>query len=109
MKNIKVAVVGAVALLAGIAAGVGLQYSSESPVPPPAHTSPACLTALAQADASIRTAGEGFGVVSEVLTAASEFDAAGIETASAKLGPLNDTLSTQLGQYTAARDTCKGQ
>lgn len=108
MRNIKVAVIGAVALLAGIAAGVGLQYSSESPVPP-AHTSQSCLNALAQADASIRTAGEGFGVVSEVLTAASEFDAAGIETASAKLGPLNDTLGTQLDQYTAARDACKGE
>lgn len=107
-RALKVGAIATGTMLVGIALGVAAQYSSESPAPTP-HTSQSCLNALTQADASIRTAGAGFGIVSEVLTAASNFDAAGIEAASAKLQPLNDTLGGQLDQYTAARDACRGE
>lgn len=106
LKNIRTTVIAAGTLLVGCALGVAGQYFSQ---PTDTGTPPSCLHALDQADAVIRTAGAGFGVVSDVLTAASNFDAAGIETASAKLGPLNDTMGGQLDQYTAARDVCRGK
>jgi hypothetical protein len=108
-RNIKAVVLVVAGLLGGIALGVAGQYYSEPANQPAQHASTSCLNALNQADASIRTAGDGFDVVSEVLTAASNFDVSGIETASAKMGPLSNVLSGQLDQYTAARDACRGE
>lgn len=67
-----------------------------------------CIDALAAADTAIATAGEGFGILSDALTAAGDFDAAGIEAASTRLATLNtDRLTPALAAYQAARDTCK--
>lgn len=68
----------------------------------------ACIDALAAADTAIATAGEGFGILSDALTAAGDFDAAGIEAASGRLETLNtDKLTPALAAYKTARDTCK--
>jgi len=66
-----------------------------------------CKTALADADKVISIAGEGFGLVSEAMGAASEFDASGIEAATRKLNTLSEEkLTPQLAAYKAARDAC---
>jgi hypothetical protein len=66
-----------------------------------------CLTALDRADTALTTAGEGFDVVADVLTAASNLDVDGMTAATEKLTPLSAKLSAQLDAYKTARDECK--
>jgi hypothetical protein len=80
--------------------------------PPPVTktvTPLACTTALDAADEIIASAGDGFAIMAEAMTAAGNFDAAGIDAATVKLTALNkDQLTPQLAAYRAVRDACSG-
>lgn len=116
-----IAAIAAVVALAGCGAGKAHEAVANAPRPtvtvtkpaPPAVTTTvqsvpqACLDALDNADTAISTAGEGFGIVSDAFIAASNFDAAGIDAATAKLAGVNKVLSPQLTAYATARDACK--
>jgi hypothetical protein len=67
----------------------------------------ACLDALDKADAALGSAGDGFDILSDVLTAASQFDLEGMDAGSKKLEALTPRLGTQIDGYVSARNACK--
>lgn len=109
--TILAAVVLAAAALTGCGTGKAQEAAANAPQPTVTTTvqsvPQACLDALDDADTAIQTAGQGFGILSDAFTAASNFDADGIDAATVKMGDLNKALTPQLTAYATARDACK--
>jgi hypothetical protein len=119
---------GLVGLLAGLVFGTAggsnsatdaAEYATTHPVvtktvtpPPVVKTVPtvpaACKTALEAADEALATAGQGFSIIADVMSAVSEFNVDAIEAGTQKLATLNkDKLTPQLEAYKTARDECQ--
>lgn len=119
--TVRNSVFAAVATLAVMATGysLGTSGTAETPVSVPnAEPVPTvtvevesipqvCLDALKDADAVMAVAGNGFVIVSDALTAAGDFDAAGVEDASKRLTPVVTKLKAEAGKYRTSRDACK--
>jgi len=63
-----------------------------------------CVTALNRADEMLTIAGEGFGITSEAITAASMLDLAGMDASTQELAALNDRALTI--DYRGPADEC---
>lgn len=109
--TILAAAVLATAALTGCGTGKAREAVANAPQPTVTvntDTTPAiCTTALNDADSAIQTAGEGFGILSDSLTAASKLDVAGIEAANIRMEALNKRLEVALSTYKTSRDACK--
>lgn len=73
------------------------------------RTPEACIAALDAADQVNVYSGEGFGLVSEAMTAAANFDMVALEDANIGLNDLLVPLQVALGDYTTAAESCRAE
>lgn len=119
-RNAALAVVAALAVLAtgyslgsGTAAETPLSVPNSIATPAPTVTveiesvPQVCLDALKDADSAMSIAGDGYGILGDALTAAGNFDVAGVEDANKRLTPNTKKLTAAAGKYRTSRDACK--
>lgn len=71
------------------------------------RTPDACIAALDAADKVNAYSGEGFGLASEAMTAAGNFDMTALEDANIGLNDLLEPLSIALDEYNVAAAECR--